>query len=392
MRLFRQSLIPLLVLVGCTGNGGSTTGETTAAAVQGSDRPFAVQELADLDEPWAMTFLPGDTRRALITEKGGRLLLWTEGGQPVQVSGIPAVAYGGQGGLGDVVLHPRFAENGLVYLSWAEAGPDGTRGAAVGRGRLLFTSAAAPGAPVGVQLEGFQTIWRQTPKVDGGGHYSHRIAFGPDGKLYISSGERQQFDPAQDPSANLGRIVRLNDDGSVPADNPWASRGGVGAQAWTMGNRNVLGLAFTPEGQLWGAEMGPRGGDELNRIERGSNYGYPLVSDGDHYSGESIPDHSTRPEFNAPEIVWTPVISPSSMIFYTGSAFPQWRGNALIGGLSARGLIRVAIQGNGAREVERYDMGARIREVEQGPDGAIYVLEDEARGSQGRLLKLVPAR
>jgi len=402
MRHVRNAFLPMLALVGCTGNGTAETGGAaegssagaTAAAAQADGRPFAVQPIADFEEPWAMTFLPDGS--ALITEKKGRLKHWSRQGEAnavVDVAGVPQVAYGGQGGLGDVVLHPNFAQNGLVYLSWVEPGEGGTRGAVVGRGRLLFTPAATPGAPVGARLEGLQVIWRQAPKQEGRGHYSHRIAFGPDGKLYISSGERQEFDPAQDPNGNLGRIVRLNDDGSVPADNPWASRGGVGAQAFTMGNRNVLGLAFAPDGSLWGAEMGPAGGDELNQIERGSNYGYPIVSDGDHYDGRPIPDHATRPEFNAPEIVWTPVISPSSMIFYTGNAFPQWRGHALIGALSGKGLVRVAVQGNGAREVERYDLGARIREVEQGPDGAIYLLEDERGGdSTGRLLRLAPAR
>jgi glucose/arabinose dehydrogenase len=382
----RHAFLPILALIGCAGNASAPP------AVEGAARPFAVQEIADFDEPWAMTFMP-DGQRALITEKKGKLKLWRVGTSEVaDVAGVPEVAYGGQGGLGDVVLHPNFAQNGLVYISWVEPGPDGTRGAAVGRGRLLATSAAMPGAPVGYQLDGFQTIWRQTPKQDGQGHYSHRIAFGPDGKLFISSGERQEFDPAQEMNGNLGKIVRLNDDGSVPADNPFAGQSGVAAQLWTLGNRNVLGLAFAPDGRLWSHEMGPRGGDELNRVERGANYGYPIVSDGDHYDGRAIPDHVTRPEFNAPEVVWTPVISPSSMIFYTGGAFPQWRGNALIGGLSAQGLVRVQIDGDRAREVERYDLGARIREVEQGPDGAVYVLEDQRGDSRGRLLKLVPAR
>ena len=309
----------------------------------------------------------------------------------VEVSGVPQVDYGGQGGLGDVVLHPRFAENGLVYLSFSEAG-EGGRGAAVGRGRILFTSAAAPGAPVGVQLTDFQVIWRQVPKMDGRGHYGHRIAFSPDGHLFISSGERQEFTPAQDMNSNAGKVLRLNDDGTVPADNPFASRGGVTAQIWSAGHRNPLGLAFALNGQLWEHEMGPAGGDEMNLIERGSNYGYPIVSNGDHYDGRDNPDHRTRPEFNAPEITWTPVISPSSLIFYTGNQFADWRGNALIGALSGQALVRVAIDGNSVREVARYPMNARIREVEQGPDGSIYLLEDGGRDSQGRLLRLVPAR
>jgi glucose/arabinose dehydrogenase len=254
----------------------------------------------------------------------------------------------------------------------------------VGRGKLVRTEGSA-------KLNDFQVIWRQAPKVEGRGHYGHRLAFGPDGKLYISNGDRQKFDPAQDMTGTLGKVVRLNDDGSVPRDNPWASKGGVTAQLWSAGHRNILGLAFDGRGQLWSHEMGPKNGDEFNRIERGSNYGYPLVSNGDHYDGKPIPDHSTRPEFNAPEVTWNG-LSPAGLMIYSGSAFPQWRGSAFIGGLSGQALVRVAINGTGARESERWDMGARIREVEQGPDGAIYVLEDTRNGSGGRLLKLSPAR
>ncbi len=230
-------------------------------------------------------------------------------------------------------------------------------------------------------------IWRQTPKVEGQGHYGHRLAFGPDGKLWISSSERQKFDPAQDMGSNLGKIIRLNEDGSVPADNPFAAQGGVTAQIWSLGHRNVLGIAFDARGRLWEHEMGPRGGDELNLIERGGNYGYPLVSNGDHYDGRDIPDHATRPEFIAPKISWTPVISPSGFILYSGTLFPQWQGDGFIGGLSSKSLVRVVFDGDSAREAERFDMGQRIREVEQGPDGAIWLLED---GSDGRLLQLRP--
>ena len=384
MHRFRSLALPLLALLGCTaasdaGNAGQGSGAEAAA------RPFAVEEIASFDEPWAMTFLPGG-RQALITEKRGVLKLWTVGGGTIDVSGVPAVDYGGQGGLGDVVLAPDFATSNMVYLSFAEAGEGGTRGAAVGRGRLATENGAA-------RLEGFEVIWRQVPKFDGRGHYAYRIVFSPDGRhLFISSGDRQQFDPAQDMSSSAGKILRLNPDGSVPADNPFASRGGVAAQIWSLGHRNPLGLAFAPDGRLWEHEMGPRGGDEFNLIERGSNYGYPTVSNGDHYNGNPIPDHDTRPEFNAPEITWTPVISPSSLIFYTGSMFPRWRGSALIGGLSGQALVRVTIHGNSAREAERFAMGQRIREVEQHPDGSIYLLEDERNGSGGRLLRLTPAR
>ena len=365
-----------------SGNGSAARGSPGG----GNGHAFAVEPIAEFDEPWAMAFLPGGTQ-ALVTEKRGRLLLWSRQGEAsavTAVAGVPQVDYGGQGGLGDVVLHPQFAKNRLVYLSWAEAGQGDTRGAAVGRARL-----SAPGQPP--RLEGLQVIWRQQPKVEGRGHYGHRLAFGPDGHLYITNGDRQKFDPAQDLSQHLGKIVRLRDDGTTPRDNPWASRGGVTAQLWTMGHRNPLGIAFAPDGRLWSHEMGPKNGDEFNLIERGSNYGYPIVSNGNHYDGRDIPDHPTRPEFNAPEITWNGV-SPAGMMIYTGRLFPQWRGNAFLGGLSGKTLIRVEMSGNTAREAERWDMGQRIREVEQGPDGAIYVLEDERGGTGGRLLRLAPAR
>jgi aldose sugar dehydrogenase len=379
-----RSFIPLLLLAACSaGSQAAENASGPAAPTASSIRPFQVRPVATFDEPWAMAFLPGGGPRALITERKGRLkLLWNETGRVGEVKGVPKVDYGGQGGLGDVVLHPGFARNRLVYLSWVEAGDGGNRGAVVGRAKFL----EGDGGP---RLEGLQVIWRQSPKKSGRGHFGHRIAFGPDGKLYISSGERQEFTPAQDMTANLGKVLRLNDDGTVPADNPFASRGGVTAQIWTLGHRNPLGLAFDGSGRLWEIEMGPKGGDELNLIQRSKNYGYPIVSNGDHYDGKDIPDHSTRPEFEAPKTWWTPVISPGDLIFYSGSAFPAWRGDVLVAGLSSKALVRVDVDGVNAREAERWDMGKRIREVEQGPDGSVYLLEDEAGG---RLLKLTPTR
>jgi glucose/arabinose dehydrogenase len=382
MRVFKLSL-PFLLIAACNA-ADSAAGD--AAPAPAADRPFEVRQIAQFDEPWAMTFLPG-TRQALVTEKKGKLkLLWSDTGRMSEVAGAPAVDYGGQGGFGDVVLHPDFQRNKLVYLSWVEAGPGDTHGAVVGRARLV----TEPGQQL--RLDGLQIIWRQQPKLDGHGHFGHRIAFGPDGKLYISSGERQHFDPAQDMSANLGKVLRLNDDGSVPADNPFADRGGVTAQIWTLGHRNPLGIAFDGAGRLWEIEMGPQGGDELNLIQRGRNYGYPIVSNGDHYDGRVIPDHPTRPEFEAPKVWWTPVISPGDIIVYSGSLFPQWRGDILAAGLSGQALVHIDVDGTNAREAERWPMGARIREVEQGPDGSVYLLEDEKDGSGGRLLKLTPKK
>jgi glucose/arabinose dehydrogenase len=341
--------------------------------------PFTLTPVAEFNEPWAMAFLPDG--RLLVTEKRGALKLHSfETQRTGDVTGVPAVEYAGQGGFGDVALHPNFAANGLVYLSYAEAGERDRAGAAVARARLALNASG------GGALENLAVIWRQTPKVDGRGHYGHRIAFGPDGFLYISSGERQKFTPAQDLEQNLGKIVRLNDDGSVPADNPFAQRGGVAAQIWSLGHRNPLGLAFDAQGRLWSVEMGPMGGDELNLVQRGANYGYPTVSNGDHYGGANIPDHDTRPDLAAPAAFWNPVISPSSLLFYAGSEFPDWQGDALIGGLSSTSIVRIEFGAGGtAREAARYRMPARMRALEQGPDGAIWALED---GRGGRLLRL----
>ena len=342
--------------------------------------PFQVQPVVTLSEPWAMTFLPDG--RLLVTQKGGQLRLVNVATRQVgTIAGVPSVAYGGQGGFGDVILHPNYATNHLVYFSFAEAGNGDTRGAAVARAVLTLDGAG------GGSLSTPQILWRQVPKVSGTGHYSHRLAFGPDGKLWITSGERQQGTPAQDMATNLGKVIRLFDDGSVPTDNPFFAQGGVAAQVWTLGHRNLLGIAFDGAGRLWTHEMGPQGGDELNLIERGSNYGWPIVSNGDNYDGSPIPDHDTRPDFNAPEAWWTPVIAPAGFVIYSGDLFPYFRGHGFIGGLASQSLVRIQFDGVTAREAERYAMGHRIREVEQGPDGALWLLED---GAGGRLLKLMP--
>jgi glucose/arabinose dehydrogenase len=369
------SLTPALFTTACV-----AADTATAPAVEKANWPFTATAVGTFDEPWAMSFLPDGS--LLVSEKRGALKhVNPTTGTSATISGVPAVAYGGQGGFGDVLPHPDFARNQLLYVSYAEAGQGDTRGAAVARARLVLQPDGS-GA-----LQDLKVIWRQTPKVEGKGHYGHRLAFGPDGKLWITSSERQKFDPAQDMGGNLGKIVRLNDDGSVPADNPFASQGGVAAQVWSLGHRNALGIAFDARGKLWVHEMGPAGGDELNLIERGANYGYPVVSNGNHYDGREIPDHSTRPEFAAPKVTWTPVISPAGFIIYSGALFPQWKGSGFIGGLSSTSLVRVAFDGDNAREAERFLMGERIREVEQGPDGAIWLLED---GSNGKLLKLTP--
>ena len=352
-------------------------------------RPFTTSEVAKFSTPWAMAFLPGSgvrlTNMALLTEKEGKLWLAdVTTGKRWPVSGVPSVKVAGQGGLGDVVPHPDFAGNQRVYLSFVEGGPDGTSGAALGYGTLDLSNLSAPA------LRDFKVIWRQQPKVSGNGHFSHRIAFGPDGFLYLTSGERQKFDPAQDMSMNLGKVLRLTDEGAPAPGNPWASRGGIAAQFWTIGHRNGLGLQFAPDGRLWEAEMGPQGGDEINLILPGRNYGWPRASNGSHYGGADIPDHKPGDGFEPPKVWWTPSISPGALLIYTGDRFPQWKGDALVGALSGEALIRVDIDGDKARKADQWPMGARIRAIDQGPDGSVYLLEDGESG--GRLLRLDPAK
>jgi glucose/arabinose dehydrogenase len=353
--------------------------------------PFDVAEIARFDEPWAMAFLPDG--RMLVAEKKGNLQIVGQDGRSFRsVRGVPNVDYLGHGGLGDVVLHPDFEENRFVYLSYVEGAAGRTRGAAVARGVLTL-------AERGGTLSDVEIVWRQYPKMVGYGHYGHRIAFDEDGYLWISSGDRQKFTPSQDMQSNVGKIVRLHDDGSIPADNPFVDYlsvdalvddEGVYPEIWSLGHRNPLGMTFDLEGRLWVIEMGPAGGDELNRIVRGANYGYPLVSNGQHYDGRDIPDHDTNPDFEEPVLWWTPVISPAHLIAYSGDAFPKWHGDLLAAGLSSRAIIRIDIDGDRATEVERFPMGAPIRSVVQGPHGALWVLEDESREGQGRLLKLTP--
>ena len=360
-----------------TASSGSL-GPATGAGDSGW--PFAVEELDRFDEPWAMAFLPdGDL---LVTERSGTLHLRdSRSGERVEVAGTPSVADSGQAGLGDVLPGPTYAQDGTVYLSWAEAG-DGGVGAAVGRARLT----TGDGGPA---LEGLEVIWRQTPKVDGDGHLSHRLAFSPDGAhLFVSSGERQLGAPAQDTSNTLGTIVRLTLDGDPAPGNPLADRGGVTAEIWSWGHRNPLGLEFAPDGTLWSSEMGPEGGDELNLIEAGSNYGWPEVSDGSDYGGGEIPDHETGDGYAAPARSWNPSISPGSLLVYSGDLFEDWQGDAFLGALSGEALVRVDLDGRRAGDAEVYDLGERIRAVEQAPDGSIWLLEDEGAG---RLLRLTPA-
>ena len=356
----------------------------------GHEDKFLVEEVASFDQPWSMAFLRDGN--FLVTEKPGKMFLMNQAGETLsEISGVPEVAYGGQGGLGDVTIHPDFNENKTVYVSFAEEGENDTRGAVVIKATLDLSEE-------GGALSNLEYIWRQVPKVTGRGHYAHRMAFSEDGYLFISSGDRQKFDPAQDMTSNMGKIIRLNDDGSIPTDNPFYNDGGVAAEVWSLGHRNPLGIDFDADGKLWNIEMGPRGGDELNLVLKGEDYGYPTVSNGIHYNGSNIPNHDTRPEFEEPKEWWgdgysVPVISPSSFVIYQGDLFDDWQGSGFISGLSSESLIRVQFDGDSAKEIERFDMGRRIRSVEEGPDGALWLLEDYPRRqdtSKGRLLRLTP--
>ena len=373
----------VLMTVAACGSAPSST-----AAQTSGERPFTVTEVARFSTPWAMDFLPGSgvrlTTAALITEKDGRLwLVNATTGDRQPVAGVPQVKVAGQGGLGDVVAHPGFAGNQRVYLSYAEAGPNETSGAAIGYGRLIL----GQGQP---RIDGFRVIWRQQPKVSDDGHFAHRIAFAPDGTMFVSSGDRQKMQPAQDMGGNLGKILHLTDEGTPAAGNPWARRGSLAASFWSIGHRNPLGLAFAPDGRLWSAEMGPQGGDELNLIVPGRNYGWPRASYGSHYGGAPIPDEHRSRGFEEPKVWWNPSVSPGGLLIYSGDLFPQWKGDALIGALSGEALIRVDIDGDRARKADHWPMGARIRAVDQGPRGEVYLLEDGRSG--GRLLRIEPAR
>jgi aldose sugar dehydrogenase len=360
---------------------------------------LSVERLAKLDNPWALAYLPDGS--LLITEKPGKLRIYTAGKLSEPVAGVPKVEYHDQGGLLDVAVDPNFDENGLVYLSYTEAAkqqPADAReekdprlgeyqdlndvvlkGLAVARGKLADN-----------RLEDVMVIWRQEPKQIGRGHFGGRLVFAPDGKLFITSGERQRFEPAQDMTSNLGKIVRINPDGSIPDDNPFADQKNAHADIWTLGHRNQLGAAIRPgTSELWIHEMGPKGGDELNLIVMGKNYGWPVVSEGVHYNDADIPNHSEKDKFTPPRQAWVPAISPAGLIFYTGDKIKDWKGKAILGGLSSEAIIVVSFDGNKVTANEILKIGKRIRDLAQTPDGAVLLLVDGESG--GDLLRLEPA-
>ncbi len=330
-----------------------------------------------LEHPWSLAFLPDGAM--LVTERPGRLRVIRDGAlDPTPVSGVPEVAAAGQGGLLDVALHPRFRDNRLVYLSYAGKGRGGA-GTEVARGRLSEG-----------RLEDLEILFAVRPKSRGGRHFGSRLVFGAQGHLYVTAGERGDPDRAQDPGDAAGSVIRLTEDGGIPPDNPFVGRAGAGPEIFSIGHRNPQGLARHPEtGRIWEVEHGPRGGDEVNVIEAGVNYGWPVITYGMSYAGFPIGEGSEKPGMAQPVTYWVPSISPSGMAFYTGSAFPAWRGNLFVGALSGELLVRLELDGERVVREERLieELGERIRDVRQGPDGLLYLLTD---APDGALLRLEP--
>jgi aldose sugar dehydrogenase len=388
--------VPAVLFAALSALTGFSNAKAEVVKTEGVD--LNVESLAKLDNPWGMAFLPDG--KLLITEKPGRLRIFEDGKLSEPIAAVPEVDYRGQGGLLDVTVDPNFSTNSYVYLSYAEPAKEQPKDAKDERDPRIGNEqdlkdvtlkglTVARGVLDGNALKDVEVIWRQEPKMIGRGHFGGRIVFAPDGTLFITSGERQRFTPAQDLSSNAGKVVRINPDGSVPKDNALAGKEGR-PDIYSIGHRNPLSAAINPATEkLWIVEMGPKGGDELNVIEKGADYGWPAVSDGDHYNDEPIPDHKTRPEFKTAIKVWTPVISPSGMIFYGGDLFPDWRGNALIGALSGEAIVRLKVDGDTVTAEEKIDMGRRIRDVIEAPDGAILALGDE---DNAELLRLTPKK
>jgi glucose/arabinose dehydrogenase len=372
--------------------------------------PFTMTQVATFNLPWRIAFLPDG--RMLITEKVGPLWLVTQQGAKTPVSNVPAVLYQGQGGMLGVFVSPQHGTDHNVYLTYSEPGEGGSS-LALARARLSIGQDTA-------SLDGLQVLWREMPK-GRGGQFGAQIAFSPDGRyLFLTVGDRQRMTPAQDPDQELGKILRLTLDAKPAPGNPMAGKTGAASvsliapprdtelaktapvvstytfpgpnltqsETWTTGHRTPYGLAFAPDGRLWEVEHGPRGGDELNLIEPGKNYGWPLVSYATNYNGVPIPSPDTRPDLTRPVIYWTPIIAPGNLIFYKGAMFSQWQGSALIGGMASKTLNRITVDGKGgATPRERWDVGHRIRDVEVGPDGALWMLED---ANPGGLFRVTP--
>lgn len=346
--------------------------------------PFRAQTLLeDLDQPWALAFLPDQAW--LITQKAGELL-YVKGKQRIRVAQLPDVAVTGQGGLMDVALHPAFALDGdsnWVYLTFNQAGDD-VYGTALGRGRLVVEGNSA-------RLDDWQTLFSLPQKTDSGRHFGSRIAFDDDGHVYFSIGDRGERQRAQDSADAAGSVIRLTLDGGIPEDNPLRNQNNAHPAIYSYGHRNIQGMATHPDsGEIWTHEHGPQGGDELNRIVAGRNYGWPLITYGKEYgTGFSIGEGSEKPGIEPPRHYWVPSIAPSGMAFYRGSAFADWQGDILVGALKHRRLVRLDVEDGRIVGEHRYVAGedARIRDVRVGPDGLIYVLTD---ASKGKLIRLAP--
>jgi aldose sugar dehydrogenase len=399
--------LPLLVtLVSTTAWAQTNAGELKPEA----DLPFTMTQVATFNLPWRIAFLPDG--RMLITEKVGPVWLVTQQGEKTPIDNVPAVLAEGQGGMLGIFLSPKYATDHNVYLTYSEPGDAGSS-LALARARLVIGDGKA-------SLDGLQVVWHQMPKGKGG-QFGAQIAFSPDGQyLFLTVGERQRMTPAQDPDQELGKILRLTLDGKPAPGNPNAGKTGAPtvplidpprdteqaktalvvstytfpgpnlapAEIWATGFRTPYGLAFAPDGRLWEVEHGPRGGDELNLIEPGKNYGWPLVSYGVNYNGVPIPSPDTRPDLTKPAIYWTPVIAPGNLIFYNGAMFPQWKGSAFVSGLATMSLNRITFDGTGgAKPAERWSVGHRVRDVEVGPDGALWMIED---ANPGGLFRLTP--
>lgn len=372
--------------------------DSEPVTIPSKDGPILIERLATLEFPWGIEVLPDG--HLLITEKPGRLRIFDGSKLSEPVQGVPKVVFKDQGGLLDVALDPDYASNKVIYLSYTEAAseqPPGTHdqwdprlGEKKEEDNVIKGAAVARAVLENGALRDLKVIWRQFPKTIGRGHFGAHLLFGADKKLYITSGERQRFSPAQDHMSNLGKVVRINPDGSIPKDNPYVNKPGWRSDIWTLGHRNPLGLALNPvTKQLWLHEMGPRHGDELNLLSPRKNYGWPIVSNGDNYNGTPIPDHPTRPEFEPPVYYWHPAISPSGFMFYTGDLFKNWKNNAFLGALSGECLVRIRIEGVHVVDEERIGLRKRVRDVTQAPDGAILVLTDY---KEGELLRLSPNR
>lgn len=364
----RLFVIIALLWFGATPPAGAQTSGAATLKVT------AVSE--GLEHPWGMEFLPDG--RMLVTERPGRLrIVARDGTLSKPIAGVPVVYGEGQGGLLDVTLDPAFGQTQTIYFSYAEE-VDGKAGTAVAKAMLTED-----------RLENVQVIFRQQPKVKGPNHWGSRLVFGRDGTLYITLGERFDYrDRAQTLDNHLGKVVRINTDGSVPPDNPFVSHKGALPEVWSYGHRNMQGAALNPQtGALWTAEHGPRGGDEINIGQAGKNYGWPKASYGSHYDGTAIPDEHAAQDFIEPVFHWNPSISPSGMLFYTGDRFPAWKGDLFTGALNGTALIRLDMQGGKPVKEERLlqNLEERIRDVRQGPDGWIYLLTDS---DDGKILRV----